>query len=211
MELVRYIHRNPLEAGLIDNLQKYIWSSHKGYLSSAKKWDWLYKEYILSLFAERGADRIRIYRQFVSKEVPVEINDILGRKKLPTLMGNDDFIGKIKSRFFSKKRHVEVPESRSLAPEANRIIEEACKFYNVTRDDLLSSRRGHFNEPRNVAIYLIRRLRHDTLRGVGESFGIDRNSTVSSVVERLEIEVKRNKKLKKRIEDLKLTLSKSQE
>ena len=79
------------------------------------------------------------------------------------------------------------------------------------RGGVYVTRRGHFNEPRNVAIYLIRRLRHETLRGVGESFGIDRNSTVSSVVERLEIEVKRNRKLKKRIEDLKLRLSKSQE
>jgi putative transposase len=211
MELVRYIHTNPLEAGLVDNLQKYTWSSHKGYLSSAKKWDWLHKEYILSFFAKRRADRIRIYRQFISKGIPIEINELLGRKKLPAMMGSDYFVDRIKTRFFFKKRHVEVPESRSLAPDANRIIGEVCKFYNVNRDELLSSRRGHFNEPRNVAIYLIRRLRHETLRGVGESFGIDRNSTVSSVVERLEKEVKRNKKLKKRIEDLKLRLSKSQE
>ena len=49
------------------------------------------------------------------------------------------------------------------------------------------------------------------MRGVGESFGIDRNSTVSSVVERLKIEAKRNKKLKNRIENLNLRLSKSQE
>ena len=211
IELVRYIHRNPLEAGLADNLQKYIWSSHKGYLSRAKKWDWLHKEYILSFFAKRKDDRIRIYRQFVTKGVPIEINEILGRRKLPALMGSDDFVDKIKTIFYSKKRHVEVPESKSLAPETSRIIEEVCKFYNVNRDDLLSSRRGHFNEPRNVTIYLIRSLRHETLREVGESFGIDRNSTVSSIVERLKTEAKRNKKLKKRIEKLNLSLSKSQE
>lgn len=44
LELVRYIHRNPLESGVVDNLQKYQWSSHKPYLSNAKKWNWLYKE-----------------------------------------------------------------------------------------------------------------------------------------------------------------------
>ena len=27
IELVRYIHRNPLEAGLVDNLEKYPWST----------------------------------------------------------------------------------------------------------------------------------------------------------------------------------------
>ena len=209
MELVRYIHRNPLEAGLVDNLQKYTWSSHKGYLSSAKKWGWLHKDYILSFFAKKRVEGIKAYRQFVSKEAPDKINEILGRRKLPTIMGSEDFIDRIKARFFSNKSHIEVPESRSLAPDVNRIIEEVCKFYNVNRQEALSSRRGYFNEPRNVAIYLIRRLRGETLIGVGKSFGIDRDSTVSSVVERLNIEIRKDKKLKKRIEDLKSRLTKS--
>jgi len=46
---------------------------------------------------------------------------------------------------------------------------------------------------------------------VGEVFGINRNSTVSSVVERLNREIRRNKKIKKHVEDLKATLAKSQE
>ena len=29
LELVRYIHRNPLEAGMVDNMNKYLYSSHK--------------------------------------------------------------------------------------------------------------------------------------------------------------------------------------
>ncbi len=63
----------------------------------------------------------------------------------------------------------------------------------------------------NVAIYLIRRLRSDTLKVVGEAFGIDKNSTVSSVVERLNMEIRKNKKINKRIETLKATLAKSQD
>lgn len=41
LELVRYIHRNPVRAGMVDNPDKYLWSSHHGYLSSAKQWNWL--------------------------------------------------------------------------------------------------------------------------------------------------------------------------
>ena len=44
LELVRYIHRNPLEAGIVDDINKYQWSTHKAYLSSAEKWKWLHKE-----------------------------------------------------------------------------------------------------------------------------------------------------------------------
>ena len=51
LELIRYIHRNPIEAGLEKQLGKYSWSSHQGYLSDAKKWDWLYKDFVLLMFS----------------------------------------------------------------------------------------------------------------------------------------------------------------
>ena len=210
IELVRYIHRNPIEAGLVKDLQKYTWSSHKGYLSTAKNWDWLHKNYILSFFANEKGESIRAYRRFVAKGTSDEINEILSSKKLPIMMGSKNFVDKVKEMFFSNKRHEEVPGSRSLAPDVNKIIDEVCKFYDVENHELLKSKRGYFNEPRNVAIYLIRNLRGETLKGVGEIFGINRNSTVSSVVERLKREIRRNKKIKKRVEHLKATLVKSQ-
>jgi len=72
----------------------------------------------------------------------------------------------------------------------------------VTKDDILVSKRGHFNEPRNVAMYLIRCIRNDTLKGVGKAFGIDKNSTVGSVVERVKREMEKNKNISKRVEKL---------
>ena len=50
-----------------------------------------------------------------------------------------------------------------------------------------------------MAIYLIRQLRGGTLKEAGKIFGIEKNSTVSSVVERLKLEIERNKNLNKRI------------
>ncbi len=211
IELLRYIHRNPLESGMVDNINKYTWSSHKAYLSGSKKWDWLHKKYILSLFSRNGGESIRRYKQFVSKGTLEEINQILARKKLPTVIGSNSFVEKIKELFFTDKKHEEVPESRYLAPDIDKIIEEVCKFYNVNKDVLFSSRRGLFNEPRNVAIYLIRRLRGGTLKEAGKIFGIEKNSTVSSVVERLKLEIERNKNLNKRIGILRAKLTKSQE
>ena len=209
LELLRYIHRNPLEAGIVEKLNKYSWSSHKGYLTAAKKWDWLHKNCILSLFSKRKAERIRRYQQFVSQETPEEINQIFDRKKLPAAIGSNLFVDKIKEMFFSNKTHEEVPESRFLAPDVDRIVEEVCKYYKVPRDDILVSKRGHFNEPRNVAIYLIRCIRNDTLKGVGKVFGIDKNSTVGSVVERVKREMEKNKNISKRVENLKDILEKS--
>ena len=37
LELIRYIHRNPIEAGLVKQLGKYSWSSHQGYFVRCEK------------------------------------------------------------------------------------------------------------------------------------------------------------------------------
>ena len=210
LELLRYIHRNPLEAGLVDNLQKYNWSSHRGYLSQANKWDWLHKRFALSLFSKDHTESIRSYKRFVTQEVPDEINKILGSRKLPPVMGTKKFIDKIKDLFFSDKSHEEVPEAKSLAPDPDRILEAVAKFYRVRIDDLLVSRRGYFNEPRSVALYLVRRLRGDTLKVAGEVFEIHKNSTVSSSVDRVKYEMSRNKGMRLCVKELIQILSNSQ-
>jgi len=210
LELVRYIHRNPLEAGMVKALNKYTWSSHNGYLSGAKKWDWLHKDYILSLFSKNKVESARRYRHFISKETLEEINQIFGKKKLPTIIGKKGFVDKIKDRFFANKTHEEIPASKSLAPDVDTIINEVCKYYKISSNDLLISRRGYFNEPRNAAIYLIRHLRCDTLKDVGKFFGIVKNSTISSIDRRLKREMMRNKKIKRNVEALKFQLGKGQ-
>ena len=210
LELLRYIHRNPLEANLVDNLQKYNWSSHKGYLSKAKKWDWLHKRFALSLFSKDHAESIRLYKQFISQEVPDEINKILGRRKLPPVLGTKKFMDRVKDLFFSDKIHEEIPEAKILAPDPDKILEAVAKLYKVGMDDLLRSIRGYFNEPRNVAIYLTRRLRGDTLKVVGEVFGINKNSTVSSSIDRVKYEMRRDKGIRLRVEKLIKILSNSQ-
>ena len=210
LELVRYIHRNPLKAGLVETLNKYKWSSHKGYLSNAKKWDWLHKDFILSLFSENKSESIRIYKQFVSRETPEEINQLFDRMTLPSVLGSAKFVDKIKEMFFINKNFEEVPESRHLAPDAETIKSEVCRFYKVDGQDLSKSRRGYFNEPRNIAIYLTRHLRCDSLKKIGKSFEIEKYSTVSSVIERVKKEIQKDKNVKKRVDELTKKLSKSQ-
>jgi hypothetical protein len=72
------------------------------------------------------------------------------------------------------------------------------------------SRRDISNKPRNVAVYLIRHLRNDTLKQVGEQFGIKKYSTVSSIFERVKYEMKADRGLKKRIQNLAENITKSQ-
>ena len=40
-------------------LDQYQWSSHKGYVSKAKKWNWLHKGFILSMLTSQKSQQIK--------------------------------------------------------------------------------------------------------------------------------------------------------
>ena len=61
-----------------------------------------------------------------------------------------------KKTFSAEKRHLEVPQSRSLAPDVQRIKDGVCRLYNVEEKTLMEARRGITNEPRNMAVYLMK-------------------------------------------------------
>ena len=210
LELLRYIHRNPLKAGLAERLDAYQWSSHKGYMSKAKKWDWLHKDFIFSMLSSDKKDQRRKYREFVSKVDSEEIERIFKGKKLPSLIGSARFIDWIKEKYFNHKGHSEVPESKILAPDKEIIKGLVCERYGIGEDELYKSKRGVFNEPRNVAVYLIRVLRCEGLEEIGRDFDMTRYSSVSSVIERVKNQILKDRKFKKRLDAFRAELTKGQ-
>jgi hypothetical protein len=210
LQLLRYIHRNPLNAGLVEQLDAYQWSSHNGYLSDAKKWAWLYKDFVLSMLTEDGRQRRRAYREFIVMDDSREIKSILQKKKLPAILGSQGFVDWVKGRFYEEKIDVEMPQSKVLVPDKDKIKEVVCKAYGVEEEDLQKSIRGIFNEPRNVAIYLTRQLRRDTLDEIAREFRMKRYSSTSSAIERVKAQISEDQRFRKRVERLKTMLTKSQ-
>lgn len=71
LELVRYIHLNPLRAGLIkeyDRLKEYPYSGHSTLMGKLKR-DWQDIEWVLRLFDERLRVARRRYHEFVEKGI----------------------------------------------------------------------------------------------------------------------------------------------
>ena len=81
LQAVRYIHRNPLRAGLADKIDAYKWCSHKGYLSMDGKWDWLHKNYILAMLSKNRKDWLRYYKNWVFVEEDDEVSKKISGKK----------------------------------------------------------------------------------------------------------------------------------
>jgi hypothetical protein len=44
------------------------WSSHKAYISIAKKWDWLHKGFILGILTSDKSKQMRAYRRFMAAD-----------------------------------------------------------------------------------------------------------------------------------------------
>ena len=211
LELVRYIHRNPLRARLVDRLDQYLWCSHKGYVSDSKKWSWLYKDLPLSLLSKDKAERKKRYKQFVSMEDSEDINEIYSRKNLPSVIGSESFMDWVKGKFYREKKHEEIPDSRLLAPSLENIKKAVCELYHVDKGDLLLSRRGIGNEPRKMVIYLMRMLRGEKLDNIGKEVNMDTYSSVSSVIERMKSQINSDRRLRERVEEIKDQLLMSQE
>lgn len=69
MELVRYIHLNPLRAAIVKDLRglnHYPYCGHNNLVGKCTH-DWQDVDYILKLFASKRSDAIRGYREFVKK------------------------------------------------------------------------------------------------------------------------------------------------
>ena len=199
LQLVRYIHKNPVKAGLVEKPEQYPWSSHRGYLSVAGKWDWLYKDFILSILTPKKQDWLKRYKTFMSMEDVQGVDQIVDKKKWPAMIGTDEFINWIKGKYYSSRTVEDVPEARQLIPEQAKIIESVCRYYGIDGRELYKSQRGIVNEPKNVCIYLMRRLRRDRLKQIGEQFQMEKYSSVSSVIERMKKELKKDRNLKERI------------
>lgn len=70
-ELIRYIHLNPLRAGLVMDmkiLDRYPWAGHSALLGKIKQ-DWQDTEYVLAYFGDTRSKARAVYRSFVEKGI----------------------------------------------------------------------------------------------------------------------------------------------
>jgi chromosomal replication initiation ATPase DnaA len=72
----------------------------------------------------------------------------------------------------------------------------------VSEEDLLTLKRGILNEPRNLAIYLTRRLRAEGLDEIYRQFHTGRYGSASSAIERVRVRISKDRQLEKRVEKL---------
>lgn len=207
LELVRYIHRNPLQAGLVNRLENYRWSTHRLYLAKDKAVHWLQKDLVLSMLERDKQKQRQAYIDFMKKEEDAQIiGKLYGQGKLPLLLGTKGFIEDIRHKYRGNANVKDTPQVRELFQEKSRIEKAVSSAYQVNREELIKSRRGNYNEARNVAIYLMRKHTGASLSEIGNRFAMRSYSSVSSVIQRMEQALKADIGLRKRMADVEAIL-----
>lgn len=103
-----------------------------------------------------------------------------------------------------------VPDSKLLAPDKEMIQQLVCKTYGITKEELIKSKRGLFNEPRGVAIYLTRMIRSDGLIDICRDYNLRKYSSASSIVYTVKQKLSKDQKFRNRVKELSKKLIKSQ-
>lgn len=210
LELVRYIHRNPLRAGIVSKIDQCAWSSHRGYISGGQEWEWLHKEFVLKMLAKKRALQIRKYRQFIEKQDAEQLVSFFEKTNLPSMLGGEKFVNWVKATFFKGKVDRDIPQSRQLTPDRRTIIKTVCGYYGVHEKDLAAVRRGMENEARDMAIYLLRVVCGEPLLEIGAKFGMTRYSSVSSAVDRIRKKLTINDGVMRRLDNMVVLVQKYQ-
>ena len=78
LQLSRYIQRNPIDAGLVDALEDYPWSSYPHYISKLPIPSWLYQHELYDQLENKTRYRAK-YRAFVEMGVDEEIATFYGK------------------------------------------------------------------------------------------------------------------------------------
>ena len=99
LALVRYIHLNPVRAGLVSDPAAYRWSSHRVYLGE-RACDWVTTGFALSLLATQSAAALARYREFMGSPAPCRwgTGELAPHCKHPQILGGDEFVARMTAR-----------------------------------------------------------------------------------------------------------------
>jgi len=185
LELVRYIHLNPLRSGLVDDiaaLDDYPWSGHSVILGNKTMGEQAVDE-VLSLFGKRRREARAKYRQFVADGVALGKREELGggrglSRKVPEESGGENYDPRIlgSGEFIEGLRTRQGLEAHLSQPVAlATIVAEVCNHFGIDEDELrVKSRAARIADVRSIICYLaVRRGGHSGVE-VGRRINLGR-------------------------------------
>jgi len=184
LQLSKYIHRNPLDAGMVDHLENYVWSSYRSYIGGCAAEKWLY---LREVYGQLNTNKpfAREYQSYMNEgQMDKDLKDFYSRKHRDPILGNERFIEGIKGFLGKENSEVAYNEKKRLRPGIGAIVEAVCTYSQVSEKDIYQVKKGRGvkNQPRKLAMYLAQRIGGFRLNEIGEFFGLKGYGGVSSAI-----------------------------
>ena len=179
LELTRYIHLNPVRAGIVKEPEDYPWSGHRAYLGR-EAIPWLTTDWVLAQFSKRISSGRRAYGRFIhdGKKGTYRKEYHIGSGSDSRILGDDLFIDRVLEKEEKRSRH---------RVSLDRIIKEVCQSFSLKEGDfLVLGRDRRLSKARGMAAWLVLEYGKGTLGELSRRTGRD-VTTLSSAAKRLQI------------------------
>ena len=134
LELLRYIHLNPVRAGLVDDPGRFRWSSHHHY-SGRRVEPWLTTDFVLSMFSSDHARAIASYQEFLQCRLDTAWEPSMAANPANSaVLGSDEFLARVQPESWR-------PRAKRTLPD---LIGEACRRFEVDVERLHSPLRDAY-------------------------------------------------------------------
>ncbi len=166
LQLVRYIHLNPVRAGMVEKPEDYKWSGHNNFLGTDPI-TWLDRDWVLSQISEERSKAIQLYRDFVYAGIGKKPECKFETGNQAGILGDDDFIQEI----LDFECGVNPLQSEISLDE---LVDFICEKYHVSKNDLSSvSKIKILTHVRGVLSLLIRESETFSLAELGKLINRD--------------------------------------
>ncbi len=196
LALVRYIHENPVRAGMVENAGQCRWSSDRHYRKGEGP-AWLDMGTVLGILARRRAEAVRQYRSFMSRADPQRYEELPAVAQV--VKGDEDFARKL----FEETAEAE-PILRWLTEGG--VVSKSATLLGLDPAEVRGpGRRRDLSRARAWAAYLGKRCGGISFDRMGRYLGRD-GSTLVRDVGQLEQELETSPALRAKLKSLKAAL-----
>jgi putative transposase len=202
LQVSRYIHLNPVAAGIVERPQDYRWSSYRAYVRG-RNTAGLRREFILGHFGGRPEAKIGRYREFVEgalrrREMCVTLPIVK-----QTFVGDEDFAER------SWRKVMKGPASAGRYSVAT-IAHAVCEITGIEPEEFGSgTKEERIQRGRELFMYIARRYSGARLQEIVRWLGVRDVSTVSHGVKRAERRLKEEGPFRQQIQDTLRALARS--
>ncbi|MFH2129672.1 MAG: transposase [bacterium] len=196
LELVRYIHLNPVRSGLIDRPDLYHWSGHRSYLG-LNPVNWQTTDWILRRFNNHRPKAINEYQKFTTGHTDDETEKAFyyGNQKGMAILGDDTFMEKLPDSEEMNIRKGLVPLS---IPE---ISEQVCNYFDILEEVIKQKQNSRLGARYRTYVAFIYSENKGSIKEVATYFKRD-PSTLSRQLTTLKQKLLEDKVLQKEVADL---------